>query len=32
VVDADLSTIAERDIGAAAVKQTWIRGQLVYQS
>jgi predicted amidohydrolase YtcJ len=30
VVDADLSTIAERDIGASAVKQTWIRGQLVY--
>jgi predicted amidohydrolase YtcJ len=30
VVDADLSTIAERDIGATAVKQTWIRGQLVY--
>jgi predicted amidohydrolase YtcJ len=32
VVDADLSVIAEHEIGAAAVAQTWIRGGLVYKS
>jgi predicted amidohydrolase YtcJ len=31
VVDADLSVIADQEIGGAAVTQTWIRGQLVYQ-
>jgi predicted amidohydrolase YtcJ len=31
VVDADLSVIADHEIGASVVTQTWIRGQLVYQ-
>jgi hypothetical protein len=31
VVDADLRAIGGHEIGAAAVSQTWIRGQLVYQ-
>jgi predicted amidohydrolase YtcJ len=31
VVDADLSHIADDEIGAAAVTQTWIRGQVAYQ-
>jgi predicted amidohydrolase YtcJ len=31
IVDADLSQIADDEIGNAAVVQTWIRGQLVYQ-
>jgi predicted amidohydrolase YtcJ len=30
VVDADLSHIADHEIGTAAVAHTWIRGQLVY--
>jgi predicted amidohydrolase YtcJ len=30
VVDADLGQIADHEIGGAAVCQTWIRGQLVY--
>ena len=32
VVDADLSRIGSHEIGAAAVVQTWIRGELVYQA
>ncbi len=32
VVDADLSVIAAHEIGKSAVRQTWIRGQLVHQS
>jgi predicted amidohydrolase YtcJ len=32
VVDADLSVIAAHEIGASAVRQTWIRGQLVHES
>jgi hypothetical protein len=32
VVDADLSVIADHEIGTAAVRQTWIRGQLAYAS
>ncbi len=32
VVDADLSHIASHEIGQAAVVQTWIRGELVYQA
>jgi predicted amidohydrolase YtcJ len=31
MVDADLSRIASHEIGAVAVVQTWIRGELVYQ-
>ena len=31
VVNADLSAIAGHEIGSAAVTQTWIRGQLIYQ-
>jgi predicted amidohydrolase YtcJ len=31
IVDADLRHISGREIGAAAVTQTWIRGELVYQ-
>ncbi|MGO8960993.1 MAG: amidohydrolase [Streptosporangiaceae bacterium] len=31
LVDADLSQIASHEIGQAAVVQTWIRGELVYQ-
>jgi predicted amidohydrolase YtcJ len=31
VVDADLGRIADHQIGAAVVRQTWIRGRLVYQ-
>jgi len=31
VVDSDLSVIADHEIGASVVTQTWIRGQLVYQ-
>ncbi len=31
VVDADLSHIAEHEIGTAAVNQTWVRGHLAYQ-
>ena len=32
LVDADLSVIPDDEIGEAAVRQTWIRGQLVYAS
>jgi len=32
IVDADLSAIADHEIGASSVTQTWIRGQLVHQS
>jgi predicted amidohydrolase YtcJ len=32
VVDADLAAIAADEIGTAAVTQTWIRGELVYDS
>ncbi len=32
VVDADLSAIAPHEIGKSAVRQTWIRGQLVHES
>jgi predicted amidohydrolase YtcJ len=32
VVDADLSVIAPHEIGASAVRQTWIRGQVVHES
>ena len=32
VVDADLSVIAAHEIGSSAVRQTWIRGQLVHES
>jgi predicted amidohydrolase YtcJ len=31
VVDADLNRIADDEIGAATVTQTWIRGQVAYQ-
>ena len=31
IVDADLSHIASHDIGRAAVTQTWIRGEVVYE-
>ena len=31
VVDADLSHVADHEIGSAAVSQTWIRGELAYQ-
>jgi hypothetical protein len=31
VVDADLPTVADRDLGLAAVTQTWVRGALVSQ-
>ena len=32
VVDADLSHVASHEIGQAAVRQTWIRGQLAYDA
>ena len=32
MVDADLGHIASQEIGQAAVVQTWIRGELVYQA
>ena len=31
VVDADLANISPHEIGRAAVTQTWVRGELVYQ-
>ena len=31
IVDADLTHIHRHEIGSAAVRQTWVRGELVYQ-